>query len=632
MRLLNAWDMKIEPLSARSRLYSLVPVGIGTPGVESLTGYVARLAQAHCVNVTDLVALELSRPAALTPLVADHSYCRTYALNGVGLSPKRWCRALEEATLRDELSNLTLLGLEDLLWPAYLFRRRRAWCSACLADRKKAGLVVYEPLLWAIQAARLCPQHRQFLEEICPYCHRPTVPLTAYSRAGFCSLCRQWLGSTSEASEAAEKALSKSDLDYEFWISNEMGNLLALLPQLKGLPLGARLRDNLSSYVDQLTSGNLDEFCRVTKASRTVLRGWMTGQHSSRVDHLLRLCYYLHVPVGELLLGTAAPHVVPAVRKRCPGNNERRKDEILVALEKALIEDPAPTLTQVARRLNHDRTESLSRIAPELCKMVVARHQEAVNHLPRKGKHRICAKNEIRRTLEASLAQPRPTSVQRIAVKLGYCNGGCIRLEFPHLCRAIGKKLAGIKSSQRKNRALEFARILRQRALPSATKVCRRLGYRSLQSLRFNFPRPYRQLLALRRAQHASGKEHVRTQIQRLLSDGPAISVRQVCRRVGLSLGCLYRLYPDLCWAIAEKRRRHWNVIVAARACRLRKAIFSAVMELDRKGFYPTHSRVRPFLDSDLQKRWVESGQFLREAKQHLGIPTRDMETSMKHT
>lgn len=36
MPFLNAWDIKIEPLSERSRLYSLVPVGIGTPGVESL--------------------------------------------------------------------------------------------------------------------------------------------------------------------------------------------------------------------------------------------------------------------------------------------------------------------------------------------------------------------------------------------------------------------------------------------------------------------------------------------------------------------------------------------------------------------------------------------------------------------
>jgi len=57
----------------------------------------------------------------------------------------------------------------------------------------------------------------------------------------------------------------------------------------------------------------------------------------------------------------------------------------------------------------------------------------------------------------------------------------------------------------------------------------------------------------------------------------------------------------------------------------LRKAIFSAVIELDRKGLYPTHSRVRPFLDSDLQKQWVESGQFLREAKRRRGIPTREL-------
>ena len=45
--MLEAWDLAIEPFTARSRLYSLAPVRIGTVFVESLSGYVERLVAAH---------------------------------------------------------------------------------------------------------------------------------------------------------------------------------------------------------------------------------------------------------------------------------------------------------------------------------------------------------------------------------------------------------------------------------------------------------------------------------------------------------------------------------------------------------------------------------------------------------
>ena len=60
--------MTVPPIPKRSRLYSLEPMNVGTAEVESLTGYVARIAEAHCVTVSDLVGAELSHPACSTPL------------------------------------------------------------------------------------------------------------------------------------------------------------------------------------------------------------------------------------------------------------------------------------------------------------------------------------------------------------------------------------------------------------------------------------------------------------------------------------------------------------------------------------------------------------------------------------
>ena len=52
----SIWEPEVpQIIPERSRLYSLNPIGIGTPQVESLTGYIARLAEAHVLSVGDLV-------------------------------------------------------------------------------------------------------------------------------------------------------------------------------------------------------------------------------------------------------------------------------------------------------------------------------------------------------------------------------------------------------------------------------------------------------------------------------------------------------------------------------------------------------------------------------------------------
>jgi hypothetical protein len=49
-------------LPERSEFYPLAPIGVGTAQVESLTGYVARLAQSHVLSVGDMIGREpLSR-------------------------------------------------------------------------------------------------------------------------------------------------------------------------------------------------------------------------------------------------------------------------------------------------------------------------------------------------------------------------------------------------------------------------------------------------------------------------------------------------------------------------------------------------------------------------------------------
>src|SRR5689334_12170048 len=56
---LETWDLAAEPITERSRLYCLEPIGIGTAVVESLSGYAERLAEAHAVSAGNLIGKEL---------------------------------------------------------------------------------------------------------------------------------------------------------------------------------------------------------------------------------------------------------------------------------------------------------------------------------------------------------------------------------------------------------------------------------------------------------------------------------------------------------------------------------------------------------------------------------------------
>lgn len=104
----ECWDCEPAVLPPRSRLYSLMPIGIGSMFVESLTGYVSRLADAHAVSVGNLVGRELLLVSAKPklpygPFVPRDGTTkslgfrgRACSTNGWGERASRWVGALEQ--------------------------------------------------------------------------------------------------------------------------------------------------------------------------------------------------------------------------------------------------------------------------------------------------------------------------------------------------------------------------------------------------------------------------------------------------------------------------------------------------------------------------------------------------------
>ena len=164
------WNLELPNIPPRSHLFHLEPIGIGTPYVESLTSYIARLADAHSVSVGTLIALEIKKNY-LKKESYDSSNCpninRIYSqnhiasLNGTTEGVKQLVSELTELTLQDNLQFLTLLTWAEVFPVIKLLKPYFAWCPHCYQQWCSRGTVIYSPLLWSIQVVTVCPDHHQ---------------------------------------------------------------------------------------------------------------------------------------------------------------------------------------------------------------------------------------------------------------------------------------------------------------------------------------------------------------------------------------------------------------------------------------------------------------------------------------
>jgi hypothetical protein len=117
-------------------------LGIGTEHVESLTSYVARLADAHAVSILTLILHEINPviTGSVGAPIAKKRYSQGYTmlpsrgsffLNGSGHGARNWVRVLGQLTAEQSLRHLTALcwggavSSDEVVW------RHRAWCSQC---------------------------------------------------------------------------------------------------------------------------------------------------------------------------------------------------------------------------------------------------------------------------------------------------------------------------------------------------------------------------------------------------------------------------------------------------------------------------------------------------------------------
>jgi len=297
---IELWDLQKPIIPPRSRLYYLEPIGVGTPYVESLTSYVARLAEAHCVTTRMLVWYEIG-PLIKEGYVFDNqakgiheilggSGSLMTAINGTGLVAERLVQTLETLTMRSDLRYLTMLPWANVLSHQGLIRATKSWCPICFQAWKAAKQIIYEPLIWSFNAVTVCSCHYQSLQTQCPHCFKQMPLLDGRSRPGYCSKCQGWLGKSSKEQTFNDKVLPEDELKWQNWVVKNIGDLLATAPYLSSPLPRERIKEVVSTYINQIAKENLSAFSSMCGVNNSVGLGlWRLGKAIPKLNTLLHI-------------------------------------------------------------------------------------------------------------------------------------------------------------------------------------------------------------------------------------------------------------------------------------------------------------------------------------------------------
>ena len=453
------WDE--VPLVPRehSRLCDLEPMGVGSPMVESLTSYITRLADAHSVSPVTLVTHEILPHAALKKVLREgkwispgwSSVVRTSALlNGVVRGTQNWVLALEQLTGRDDLRFLTLLTFAKVLPPRNLLRRFRAWCPLCYQKWQQAGLAVYEPLIWNLECVTVCGQHGLPLRHCCPYpdCGAVLRPLEPRMVPGYCPKCRRWMG-VSYPSTQPEDLERDEEWQWQLWVEQTVGELLATQPELVVIPSEERIAAHLTTYLDALLDGKKTELALLLNRNMSSIRDWLTGKQLPHLGNLLRICFLFQTtPLGFFTENAferiSSSQVIP--QKSVPGARTRRQmrrfdtNGIKLALEEAILQDPPPTMRQVAKRLGYDASQVYKRL-PDLCQTISGRYRasQSKNKQNRLQRDRDELREAMRKFHEQGI-YPGQRRLQNVLSKPGFFRAIPMRTAWYEVLQELGWK------------------------------------------------------------------------------------------------------------------------------------------------------------------------------------------------
>lgn len=377
-----------KPLPERSRLFTLNPAETSPDQRESLISLLIRTGGAHSVNPRRLIAAVFGEAAPEIEVLAYPGFFNRLAgtLNGLGQYADLFVRAMERLTGQEGLRSLTLLPWKDL-FPHNgqgMLARHPRWCSACLLEQRRVREDIYFPLLWSLEPYRVCTIHHRPLDGQCPHCGKRQPFLSRYPDQAVCHHCLRSLIHLRPADAGAE---ATSVSQFEIWVANALGDMLAQHGDPAFVPSADQFRTAVLVLVESRSGGNRAAFCRSIGFNRYALKGWLAQGERPAITQFLALSYAVQVPPIDLVSTGVSPACgqndilrVPGklkIRQRCPRISKHRHLELRCWLQDQLQAELPQPISVIAESLGLT-AQYLRYWFPEMCAQLGSRHKKSV--------------------------------------------------------------------------------------------------------------------------------------------------------------------------------------------------------------------------------------------------------------
>lgn len=560
------WNVEVPPLPTRSRLFRLEPIGVGTARIESLSSYITRLAEAHCVSLNALLRKEAGVSCWRE---SDHSPNGlgdwAKQLNGTTKHSSVTAAVIESLTKHSGLHNLTLRPWQNVLSFNQLFRPTKAWCAICYREWLKEGKTLYDPLLWTLEVICICPWHHQQLCNVCPHCNRQLPVLSAHAKPGFCPRCKGWLGKSDNSlcsRQNGKQVIPSAVQARQASIFHSVADLLSRTQELTSQPKRSNFVSLLHKYIKRDAHGSINLFADLVGIWSGTVRRMADGALKPRLEILCQVCSRLNISLFDLLTGAGGEDipepVIITLGARTPWSEVKGK------LRMAQREWPPPSLEAVAKRLGYYPAKLKSHF-PKQCAQIIRWYTSYV--LKRHPDNK-----KIRSIFRQALNEQPPPSLQRVFRRLGCQNTGYYYYaHFPDLCFAVAHRFKAYRNK------------------PFDIEVDRK-------------------------------------RLHLALVEEPPPSFSEVARRLNHKRDFVAQKFPELSKAIVSRYLYYRTALRRENAERLRHEIRRAICDITASHLYVSEARVKAHIGQHLPNIGRDSlfKQALREIKAEMGIGTQE--------
>ncbi len=351
----NNFDYHITP---RSRLFNIEPIGLGTPYAESLTSYISRLANLHCLTTGNFIS-KLLAPYLNKYYVTEIAwrggngfFDSTMGINGIGDLAIDFINVIKYLNFREDLNKTTLIYWKNIIPTRGLMKKQKAWCTMCFQEDKLNGEPIYDRLLWFIKEVHCCPKHRVNLRTACPKCNKTMQIIGRNTVPGYCQYCHIWLGDENfDAEFVNEENIKAAQLIGEMLTYSSSNDKLVIEKEW--------ISFSLNKIIDTFFDGTISTMFKILDFPQSTLRYWVNGQNLPPLSCLIRICLKLNITILEFLEVNKLPSLIelPVEKIILQYKSRQRFDhnKIKSILQEEINSECPNSLKKISEKIGCDR-------------------------------------------------------------------------------------------------------------------------------------------------------------------------------------------------------------------------------------------------------------------------------------